>query len=244
MSKKILECPYCGSIITEKDQICPKCGADCNSVIKKYHKEKEEELNKTKESLQKTMDEANKAVTTAAKVIIGVLIFVVIAIMVLIITFSINHKKVQIIGNLNKEITINDNILKISNFEEYEYYDDFFKDCNTKKGYKKVAFKITLENNSNETIVTDEVIKSISLKAEDELLSTASLKANQNFCKVLVGKAEYNKFPVTEVLPKDSITGYIGFVVPTDKEKLTFIINGNEKVKVHNPVYEVKPAKK
>lgn len=244
MSKKILECPYCGSIITEKDHICPKCGADCNSVIKKYHKEQEEELNKTKESIQKSMDEANKAVVMAAKVIIGILIFVVISIIVLVIVFNVRHTREQIIGNLNKEVTINENILKLTNFEEYEYFDDFFKECNTKTGYKKVAFKLVLENNSNDTVITDEVVKSITLKAEDELLNPASLKADQHFCKVLVGKAEYNKFPVTEVLPKDSITGYIGFVVPTDKEKLTFIINGNEKVKVHNPVYEVKPAKK
>ena len=37
MKKTVLECPYCKSDITEENQICPKCGADCKDIIKKKH---------------------------------------------------------------------------------------------------------------------------------------------------------------------------------------------------------------
>ena len=50
MKKTILECPYCKSDITEENQICPKCGADCKEIIKKYRKEKEEEKEKIQEA--------------------------------------------------------------------------------------------------------------------------------------------------------------------------------------------------
>ena len=81
MSKKILECPYCKSIININDTICPKCGADCNSVIKNYHKEQDELQNKYKESFQKTMDEANKSITKVYKTIIYSTVVVLIIIM-------------------------------------------------------------------------------------------------------------------------------------------------------------------
>lgn len=50
MDKEIIECEYCHTLITENDTICPKCGANCSNVIKKY---KEEKQKKEQEKIEK-----------------------------------------------------------------------------------------------------------------------------------------------------------------------------------------------
>lgn len=251
MNKKVLECPYCKSIITENDHMCPKCGADCNKVIKEYQEELAKEQEEARKKVQENIKKVNKQFSIVSIVILiaAVLLFVGgLSVIVMLISNSNNKsgiinktpsKQANITGNINKQLEINNSTLKITNFEEYEYYDDFFEHCNTKEGYAKVAFKVTIQNDTNEQIQSSQVLKDIKLKAEDEMLDKSALTEDKTYCNIIKGKTSYNKLPVvTEILPQDSVSGYIGYSIPTDKETITFIINNNETIKVDNPVYK------
>lgn len=244
MSKKILECQYCKSIITEKDTTCPKCGANCSDVIKAYRKEMEEEEKKKQEEMKEASKKVINAVSTGYKInyIIFVVAFVIILGIIVAMAFSMfsigKGSKKTVTGSLDEEIKGPEYTLKIDNFETYEYYDDFFKNCNTKEGYQRVAFHFVIENTTDKTISTSNVVYHIDLKAEDEVVNQSDLDAEQHFCNVVQGKAQYNKLPTTNLLAGDKVSGYLGFEVPKNKETLKFIVDESIIVEMANPVYE------
>ena len=242
MSKKILECQYCKSIITEKDTTCPKCGANCSDVIKEYKEEIEKEQEQKRKEIS---DSINKSFNNFSKIpllifgIAFVIIFFIIC--TTIIRFNSNNKKKEpITGKVNETIKSDTYKLKIDGYEAFEYHDDFFKDCNTKQDYQKVAFHFIIENTTDETISTNNIVRNIVLKAEDEQLNRAEVKTDTNFCKVVQGKEEYNSLPSTTILSHDKVSGYVGFQVPINKEKLKFIIEENLIVEMDNPFFEKK----
>ena len=233
MSKNILECPYCKSIITEKDTTCPKCGADCNDVIKKYHKEKQDANENLANDIGNAFFKTAMVAITICTIVVSLIIFTVVAI-------SMHTRdRSQIKGLVDNSVKTEKYEIKIGEFEEYEYYDDFFKDkCNTKEGYKKVAFKITFENKSSINIGTFDFLSSLIVKADDQVLSQKALTEDTNFCEVIKGTNNYNKFPSTDVLPNDRVSGYLGYEVPTNIKKIKFIFNKNQIIEMDNPVYQ------
>ena len=250
MSKKILECEYCKTIITEKDTTCPKCGANCSSVIKKYQKELEEEEKQKQKELedkQKEMLEKSKKVMKVAATGFGIN-FVVATIIIIAVFIGIGvlafrqvggpRTKKTVEGTLNEKVEAAKYALTLDSYETYEYYDDFFKNCNTKEGYQKVAFHFVVENTSEETISTSNIVYNVDVKAEDEVVYSSDLNADDHFCDVVQGKKEYNKLPSTNLLAGDKVSGYLGYQLPKDKEKLKFVIDNSVVIEMTNPVYE------
>lgn len=233
MSKKILECSYCKSIIKETDTTCPKCGANCSDVIKKYHEEKDKET-------KAIADDIGKAFTKPILIMVIFTIIAIIMVMAFIFFFSFNTRdRSQIKGFVDNSIETEKYDIKIEEFEEFEYYDDFFSSrCNTKEGYKKIAFKIVFENKSGINIRTNNFLNSLTVKAEDEVLSTVKLIEDTNFCQVIKGTNNYNGFPSTDVLPNDKVSGYVGYEIPKNKKKIKFIFNKNQFVEIDNPAYQ------
>jgi len=233
MSKRIIECPYCKSIIKESDTTCPKCGANCNEVIKKYHEEKDADS-------KEIANDLGKAFSTTAIYAISVVGIVIILITTCIMFFSLNFRdRTQVKGVVGNSLETDKYEVKIEDYEEYEYYDDFFSSrCNTKEGYKKIAFKIIFENKSGINIGTNDFISSLTVKAEDEVLSRVSLTENTNFCQVVKGTNNYNLFPSTDVLPNDRVSGYFGYEIPTNKKTIKFIFNKNQFIEMDNPAYQ------
>lgn len=253
--KKILECQYCGSIITEKDVTCPKCGANCSDVIKNYRKALEEEEEAKKklskeemEAMKKKSQEIQKAISIPFYLVFGAVFLIVIFTFFMIFNnirnqSSSNRDRDTVQGTLHEEAfdTKDEapkyNIL-VDQYEEYEYYDDFFHDCNMKEGYQWVAFHFVIENITDETISTSSIVNHISLKVEDEMANKKFLKADDHFCEVRRGKNDYTELPSTNLLAGDKISGYVGFEVPKNKEKMKFILDDDYVIEMDNPVYE------
>ena len=156
MSKKILECPYCGTIITENDTTCPKCGANCSKVIKEYKEEQNKEQekidaeNKEFEDLAKNMVKQNfqrmeKTMKVSSK--IAPVVFAIPIIMFIIVAFGIFSQvrgglpktRKPLTGTINQSIKKDDYTITIDQYEGYEYYHSTFDSCNTKKGYQRIA---------------------------------------------------------------------------------------------------------
>ena len=249
MSKKILECQYCGTLITEKNVTCPNCGANCSSVIKEYQQTLEEEMKIENEKIEKQRKEMVKKIKKFGMIsfipmiiffilFIAVVIFIIFNIMKQMNVFS--PKKTELSGELSKEtITENYSIL-LDKYEAYEYYDNFFVDlCNTKEGYQKVAFHLIIENKTTDNLKTNNILKDILLKAGDEQTQEVETKTDKNFCKVIQGKESYNNIlKNSTILSGDKLSGYIGFEVPKNEEKLKLIINNTHIIEMDNPVYE------
>ncbi|MBQ3306584.1 MAG: DUF4352 domain-containing protein [Bacilli bacterium] len=250
MSKKILECEYCKTIITENDTTCPKCGANCSNVIKKYHKELELEEKKKQEELEAKQKELSDKTKKAMKVaatgfgihfVIATIIIIAVFVGFGIMAFSQVKKprtKKAVEGALNEKVNTEKYAITLDSYETYEYYDDFFKNCNTKEGYQKVAFHFLIENTSEESISTSSIVYNVDVKAEDEVVYSSGLKADENFCNVIQGKKDYNKLPSTNLLAGDKVSGYLGYQIPKNKEKLKFVIDNSVVIEMTNPVYE------
>ena len=239
MSKKILECEYCHSMIGENDKKCPSCGANCTEIIKKYHKEKEIEEQKNKEN-------ADKVGKTVAK---GVLLYYVISaliavtIIALIIIFVIRpiYKEVksQMSGNGSIFDSIKDSNkekikVEIDSYEFYEYHSDYFKEYNTKSGYQKIAFHFIIENVGKTEVDTYDLV---SLKADDSIVEESDIEITPGFNNVVTGKEKYEDLGNNDIKPGDTLKGYVGFEVPVDKKELKFTI-GSETIKMDNPAYK------
>jgi len=233
MNKKNLECPYCKSIITKDDTTCPKCGANCNEEIKKF---KEEEEKERKEQVEKVQ----KQIKIPFIIVFGFAIFgfILVGSIMLFSFSSIRRSYPQIRGITDGQLKTENFTVSIDKFEEYEYHDDFFKDCNTREGYKRMAFYIVYKNNGDEKIATSSFKNDLIVKADNEVLTRTSIKANSSFCEVVKGKEEYTAFPITEVLPKDSVAGYIGYEVPINAKKIKFIFSNTKMIEIDNPVYQ------
>jgi len=246
MKKTVLECPYCKSDITEDNQICPKCGADCKDIIKKYKQEKEEEREQLQKENREKIEKIQKDLSRKFKVVFIpvflIIIFTACFIMYQILnSFNIFHgKKENITGSINEIIETTNYSLYIDKYEVYEYYDNFFKEqCNTKEGYKKIAFHIIIQNLNGEPKKVYDIIKKIDLKADDENLEEVKTKTDESFCKVVQGKASYNNIAENStILANDKTSGYIGFEVPEEKKNLKFIINDSEIIEIKNPIYK------
>ena len=256
MSKKVLECQYCGTLITENDTTCPKCGANCSKIIKEYKEEQnrileEREAKKNElEDLATNMVKENfkrmeKGMNTTSKIV--PFFFAIPIIMFIIIAFSIfsqikeevgPKKRDSVVGEINETIKTDDYTITIDKYEEYEYYHGTFNDCNTKDGYQRIAFHIVLENKKEENVNSSTILKSIDLKAGDEKVKTSSLKADSTFCKTIQGKEEYTQIITnTSILPGDKLAGYVGYEVPKDEKTLKFIINDSKVIEIDNPAY-------
>lgn len=246
MKKTYLECPYCKSDITEENQICPKCGADCKEIIKQYRKEKEEEKEELQKANKEQVMKIQKDMTRGVKLVFipfmlfFLIIFGFIAYEILNSSDVFVSKKKDITGSLNESIKKDNFSLLIDKYEVYEYYDDFFKDkCNTKNNYKKIAFHVIIENLEKDPKKVSELIKKIDLKAGDENLEEVETETDENFCNVVQGKASYNNIDEdTSILSNDKTSGYIGFEVPENEEVLKFIINDSEIIEIKNPVFK------
>ena len=104
---------------------------------------------------------------------------------------------------------------------------------------KKVAFHIIIENLESQPKEVSDLIKKVNLKAGDENLEEVETNTDENFCKVVQGKASYNSIAkYTSILPNDKTSGYIGFEVPENEENLKFIINDSEIIEIKNPVFK------
>lgn len=245
MSKKYLQCQYCKSLINENDIICPKCGANCSEVIKEYKDEKEEEQRIEREKIEAKQQEIFKRIERSGKLVkIPAIIIITIAFIFIITTILkstgiIHPIRKELSGTLNESITSEKYNINIDKYEGYEYYDDFFKDCNTKKGYQKIAFHFVIENKSNTSITIDDIIDNLKLKAGDEEVKTANLSTSENFCQVIQGKSSYNELDDnTTIVSKDKLSGYIGFEIPKSEKELKFIINEKDIIKINNPSFE------
>ena len=245
MNKKYLQCQYCKSLITENDIICPKCGANCSEVIKEYKDAKEEEQRIAKEKIEAKQQEIFKRIEKSQKIvkipffIIFGIAFIFIITMILKSTGIIHPIRKELSGTLKETISTEKYNIFLDKYEAYEYYDDFFKDCNTKKGYQKIAFHFIIENKSNANITSRDILKNVKLKAGDEETDSAKLSTSENFCQVIQGKASYNELnDNTTIIPKDKLSGYLGFEIPKSEKSIKFIINDSNVIEIKNPAYK------
>ena len=212
MGKKVIECEYCHTLISEEDTKCPSCGANCSAAIKKYRKEQEEKAKAEKDKMMKTFgDVANAGSKTFRTAMIIIAIpFVIIPILFIVfaVTSANNHNKIEkdfdenivevekekeqepvTVGYQEEAVTKNIKVT-LSSYEKYAYYSEHFDTYNTPDGYQKVAFHFEIENLTN----NDYFLWSdgISLSADDYDVEKTSLKApGSSFAKVVEGKESY-----------------------------------------------------
>ena len=239
MSKKVLECEYCHSIIGEDDKKCPNCGANCSDIIKNYHKQMEIEN-------QKNEEKNNKVGKTVAKGILAYYIIsalIALVIIVLIVMFVIGpifkevKKQFNNTDNIIDRIDINDKEklqVEVDSYELFEYHSDHFEQFNTKSGYQKIAFHFVIKNIGKTSVDNFDLV---SLKADDSVVEECNIQITAGFDKVVTGKEKYEGLGDDDIKPGETLRGYVGFEVPKDKKELQFTI-GNEKVKMDNPVYQ------
>ncbi len=257
MSKKILMCEYCRHIITENDVKCPNCGANCSNVIRKYKAEMEEQEKIEKEKIANEEQLQKEKTQKAAKAValgFGITSLVPIILFVVSIAFagilivanirstnnsnSTNKTEESVSGTIDEVLKEENYSITLDNYETYEYYHKNFTSCNTKEGYKKVAFYFTVENTGSKTMNSYEAIGRISAKADNEIIYQSSLEADDHFCEVVSGKANYNKLTSTQILAGDKVSGYIGYEIPVKAEKIKFIMDDDHIIEIDNPVYK------
>jgi hypothetical protein len=251
MAKKVLQCEYCRHIITENDSKCPNCGANCVNVIKKYKAEQEAEANARKEELSKQASDAAKAVGVGFGVfsIIPIVIFIIVIIFIGVGISQMNKSsspkqktseeyKQEVEEQINEIIKKDDYTITIESYELYEYYDKNFTSCNTKDGYQRIAFHFVIENNGEKSLATTWMVHNITVKADSEVVKESSIHANDHFCSVKKGKKDYADLTGSTLLAKDKESGYKGYEVPTNAEKLKFIFDEDHVIEIDNPAYK------
>ena len=257
MSKKVIECEYCHTLISEDDVKCPECGANCSNVIKKYRKEQEEkQKNEREESIKATKEifgdfhKRNRIVY-----IIAVLLFLIIPVIGIIQMVNnrnhFNETKENMTSKTNdktnteenKKITIkyqetgelNNLKVTLDSYELFEYYSKDFERYNTPKGYQKIAFHFTVENTSDEY---DKSLYSFAtLTADDTPVEETKIEITKGFDSVKQGKEKYEKLDNQTLKSGQVLKGYVGFLVPTDKKVLKFRID-NITIEMDNPAYK------
>ncbi len=260
MSKKNIECEYCHTLISEDDIKCPHCGANCSNVIKKYRAEqkKEEEENK-----KEALDVFNNVATKNGRVvsIIAAIMFIAIFSFA-IFQFSSFRSRTNINNRINNngstnkiETPINNEPKKeepvvvgfnetaktdemsviLDSYELYEYTSKSFESYNTPKGYQKIAFHFTIENLDESELSTYSLI---SLTADDSNVDKSDLELHVGFEKVSKGKEKYESILNTYIGTGKILKGYVGYLVPKDKEILKFYIGKNITIEMKNPVYK------
>ena len=257
MGKKVIECDYCHSLISEEDAKCPSCGANCSDAIKRYRKEKEEKEKAEREKAMKVVgDFANTGFKTVHRTFIitlCVVVFFIAFIMFMIITSSNRHasfdnnsssssevieQKQEVVTVGYQEEAVTSTLkAKLSSYELYAYHSEHFDSYNTPAGYQKIAFHFELENTSDSDIYLWS--EKIGLTADDYEVKTSSLKApGSNFATVIQGKEIYEDISNGTVGANSKLKGYVGYLVPTDKKELKFTIGKYIIIKMDNPAYK------
>lgn len=99
MGKKVIECDYCHTLISEEDTKCPSCGANCSQAIKRYRKEQDEKAKAERDKMMKTFgDVANAGSKTFRTAMIIIAIpFVIIPILFIVfaVTSANNHIRLK-----------------------------------------------------------------------------------------------------------------------------------------------------
>ena len=257
MSKKTLECEYCHTLIGEDDVKCPHCGANCSSVIKKY---REEQNKKEKEEKEEAL-KAFTSITDTGRRIGSVfsIVFIVIFITIFVFAFiqirnthkefsdkktsivddnntgDIEEKEEKVIVNYNEVATTKEMSVILDSYDLYEHHSDNFDSYNTPKGYQKIAFHFSIENLGEHDISTYSLI---TLTADDSKVETAKLDLNTSFAKLVKGKEKYESVVDSFLGSGNTLKGYVGYLVPTDKKVLKFYVGDYIVIQMDNPVYK------
>lgn len=257
MSKKFLTCEYCGNLLKLTDTRCPNCGANCSSVIKKYH----EELESEKEQLRKENMARVKKIQNMSKTSIFIIIFSILLIIIAFISvfifiifkevevshsdlekdssFDLPIKKKKVVKTtFNKVAEGSKYDLIIDKYEAFEYKNNMGVDLfNTPEGYQKVAFHFEIKNTSGKEIDILDPFFFISLKADGVVAEDCALETTPGY-DVFQGKGSYEKLKGTHLFDGESVNGYVGFTVPKTAKTLTFTIDKEIVVEMDNPYYE------
>ena len=262
MSKKVIECEYCHTLISEEDNKCPSCGANCSAAIKKYRKEQEKKLAEEKTRKEKMFNDQMKTVSEVgvkgAKIVFlitsVVIIFIIIIAVFIFSNFarevdrqqeenrntssSITEKKKQekVKVGFNEKAETEDMVVLLDGYEKYAYYSGFYKNYNTPEGYQKIAFHFEIKNKKDRDLYL--WTNKIYLTADDYLVDNTSLKApEETFAKVIEGKANYEDISMATIKGESTLKGYVGFQVPKDKKNLVFSVGDYITITMDNPVY-------
>ena len=236
MSEKVdLVCDYCGVAITEKDHKCPNCGANCSDKIKAYNKQKEAEEEELRQkniemskAIQKQMNAPVKFIFIFA---FAIFIFIFIMIIVGFTSFYSNNEDDNWLGEDEEAAE-----LKCSQdtYELYAYTSDSFSSSKTPEGYQKIAFHVSCENISDDSVMITGF--DVKLKADDYAVEVASLETKP-YEKVVQGKAKYPSLLNNTIESGEKIQGYVGFLVPKDKKQLKLTVK-DDTFTIDNPVYK------
>ena len=262
MSKKVIECEYCHTLISEEDNKCPSCGANCSSAIKKYRKEQEKKLAEEKSRKEKMLNDSIKTVSEVGQqgakyvFVIAVIIIAMVILITLLIFFNfsreidrqreesmnttnniIEDNKQEIVKvGFNEKAETKDMVVLLDNYDKYAYHSDFFKNYNTPDRYQKIAFHFEIQNKKTRDLYVWS--EGISLTADDYKVETTSLKApGDNFAKVTEGQASYEDISSATIKSESTLKGYVGFLVPKDKKTLVFRVGNYITITMDNPVY-------
>ena len=245
MGKKVLQCEYCRHIISEYDSKCPNCGANCVNVIKKFKAEQEAEAKKRSDELQAQTEEAAKAIGRGFKAFMIIPIAIFIFVFIFIAVMSMNHfNKPSTHSSNNDKEKVEEQVKKesytvqVDSYELYEYQHKSFDRCNTKEGYQRIAFHFVIENTGDKTISTSWIVHNISVKADSEVVKESYIHADDSFCNVKSGKKDYVDLNGSSLLVGDKESGYIGYEVPTNAEKIKFIFDDEHVIEMDNPAYK------
>lgn len=247
MEDKELICEYCKLPIKETDHKCPNCGANCTKIIsdyKKQHKKAEEE--KTVIEAKRVYDDVNEKMKNDKKIIFFILFIPVIIIAAVIfievnegVTRYRNNNPDKVIVNYKEKAKSNDMNIVLDNYEFYEYKSDEFpnsKELNTPEGYQKIAFHFEIENTGKNEITTTFGFD-IKLTADDYEVKKAGLE-QCSFCKTVSGKSSYESLERVDISSGSKLKGYLGFMVPTNRKKLKFVVGDNITINMDNPAYK------
>ena len=261
MSKKVIECEYCHTLISEEDNKCPSCGANCSAAIKKYRKEQEKKLAEEKARKEKAFDDQMKVVgevgVKGAKLVfvittVIIIMFIVAAVFIFSIfsrnidrqneeSINLNNvtekkKQEKVTVGFGEKAETEDMIVLLDSYEKYAYYSGFYKNYNTPEGYQKVAFHFEIKNKKSRDLYLWS--EKIYLTADDYLVDNTSLKApEETFAKVIEGKANYEDISMATIKGESTLKGYVGFQVPKDKKNLVFSVGDYITITMENPVY-------
>lgn len=259
---EIIECEYCHTLITEYDTICPKCGANCSKVIKKYKEEKqkkEQEKREKVENFQKSVFNHVQKGQRFARFFIF-MIFVVAAFFMIrsFMKFSSFEGLPIDESNENKNNKVEDKVEKpqivkvvkvsyketaetnemkvtLDSYDLYEYHSEHFESNNTPNGYQKIAFHFEIYNKSDRTMSTGMLID---LLADDSNVEDTDLELPKGFAELVKGKEKYEKIEPLQIKPNSTLKGYVGYLVPKDKKILKFTVGDYIIIEMDNPVYK------
>ena len=246
----ILECDYCGERITEDDYKCPKCGASCSHIVKKYKEQQERDaLEAKRQAMEREKEEERKMLPTKMIIVFVSVIIFITALMVFFHIFSLSKQDLERnpagtaeVDKKDEKMTVGyqevaENAtysIQLAEYENYEYVSESFPNqYNTPQGYQKIAFKFVFVNKSMNSLTSSH---SITLKADGFQVEESNLKIGM-FESVVTGKSQYPEFNGSLIAEDETFQGYIGYLVPKDKKELVFTFK-DVTIKMDNPSYQ------